>query len=166
MPGTQNVRLLCIFPFAQSMAARVQLIPRLPFHRSERAAGCELTRRRPLPASLCLVLPGAAFSFSLSSFFSCRTATSAVRIPSLSFSRSCLSFRYRLASSSARVFPYLPYWLESEPGCQERRAEVKGQMCRGCGKTAAERRAAIFLPAALSRDRRRNQNRRKSFFSH
>lgn len=45
MPGTQNVRLLSIFPFEQSMAARVQLIPRLPFHRSERAAGCELTRR-------------------------------------------------------------------------------------------------------------------------
>lgn len=102
------------------------------------------------------VLPAAAFSFSRSSFFSCRRATRVVRIASLSFSRSCLSFRYLLASSSARVFPYLPYWLASEWRSQRGRAEVKCQRCRGCGKSTVGRRTAIFLPQTLSCDRHQN----------
>lgn len=110
----------------------------------------------PQSVALRLVLPGAAFSFSLSSFFSCRRATSAVRIPSLSFSRSCLSFRYRLASSSARVFPYLPYWLASEKG--EQRSRVK------CAEVV--RRRQYFCPPLCHASGAKRPWQTFFFFSH
>lgn len=62
---------------------------------------------------LYIFLPAAVFSSSFSSLFCCRRVTSALRMPSRSFSSSSFSLRQRLASSSARVFPYLPYWLVS-----------------------------------------------------
>lgn len=106
-----------------------------------------------------LSLPEAVLSSSFSSLFSCRRVTSAFRIPSLSFSSSCFSFKYRLASSSARVFPYLPYWLASERGCQ-RRAKVRCQMCRGYGKTMKQL-TAIFLPVISSHHRDHASNATK-----
>ncbi len=61
---------------------------------------------------MCL-LPATLFISSFTSFFSLRREISAFLSSSFCFSSSSFCVRYRLASSSARVFPYRAYWFTS-----------------------------------------------------
>lgn len=68
--------------------------------------------------------PVQLFMVSRSSLFSFRSNTSSLRIAAFSFSSFSFSVRNRLASSSARFFPYL-YWLAS--ACTKE--SLSGRLC-------------------------------------